>query len=142
MPKAPYRYFCPSHGGGLRLMPPEYRVWNAHASDDETLTLFEAPKGPRLPLPKAPPYPMLDGYVIPYGKDGEPLAGLKLTETALSCDVPGHSDDDPVVYCFVHAVCFKRPGRLEVGDVVLCPDWSSKAFDPMRFVSVKVSKVE
>jgi hypothetical protein len=141
-PKVPYRYFCPSHGGPLRLMPPEYRVWNAHASNEGTLTLFDAPKGPRLPLPKAPPYPMLDGEVIPYGKDGEPLAGLKLAETDWTCDAWGGSDD-PVVYCSVYDECFKRPGRLAVGDIVLCPSRSARdeAYDPMHFEKVEVAKV-
>jgi hypothetical protein len=145
MPEMPFRYWCPSHGGPLRLEPPEYRVWNAHGSEGGPLILFEPPKGPRLPLPKAPPYPMLDGYVVPYGKDGEPLAGLKLTEATWTCRAWGDSEDDPLVYCSTYDECFKPPGRLEVGDVMLCPprDWSwQEGYDPMRFVKVEVTDID
>lgn len=146
----PYRYFCPNAGGGLRLSPPEYRVWNAHGADDGKLSLFDPPTGPRLPLPKAPPYPMLDGCVVPFGKDGEPLANLELTETAGVCYGTGPPDGYPVAYpdgypayCWWGVSgsenCFMHPGRLAVGDIVLCPQ---EADDPMRFIKVKVTELD
>jgi hypothetical protein len=152
-----FRFWCPSHGAGLHMLPPEYRVWNAHDERDGELRLFDPPKGPGLPLPKAPPHPMLEGYVIPYGKDGEPLADLKLTEAEGTCYGTGEPDGYPLAYpdgypaqCWWHGPprggskdCFKRPGRLAIGDIVLCPQafWH-QAYDPMRFVKVKVTMFE
>jgi hypothetical protein len=47
------------------------------------------------------------------------------------------------VYCSVYDECFKRPGRLAVGDIVLCPSRSARdeAYDPMHFEKVEVAKV-
>jgi len=149
----PFRYWCPSHGAGLHQLPTEYRVWNGYGADDGRLSLFDPPKALSLSLPKAPPYPMLDGYVIPYGKDGEPLPNLTFTERSGTCSGTGEPDRYPLSYpdryparCWWDGSgsehCFKPPGPLELGDVVLCPDaaWE-KAYDPMRFLRVKVSKL-
>jgi hypothetical protein len=148
----PFRFRCPSHGAGLHQLPPEYRVWNGHGAQDGKIILFDPSKEPRLSLPKAPPHPMLDGYVIPYGKDDEPLVDLKLTETTGTCPGTGEPDRYPLAYpdrypvrCGWHGSgsndCFKQPGRLEVGHIVLCPEsgWY-EAYDPMRFVKVTVAK--
>jgi hypothetical protein len=149
-----FRYRCQSHGAGLHLLPPEDRVWNAHAAEDGQVRLFDPPKGPRLALPKAPPFPMLDGYVIPYGKDGEPLADLKVTEVAGTCYGTGEPDRYPLALpdqyparCWWHGSgsddCFKRPGRLAIGDVVLCPESAWKdVYEPMHFFKVKVVEFE
>ena len=149
----PFRYWCPSHGLGLHQLTHKYRVWNAHGAHDGKLSLFDPPKGTRLPLPQAPPHPMLDGYVIPYGKDGEPLPDLKLTEGDGTCYATG-GDEYPLAYPDQYSVkcwwpdsgsdnCFKRPGRLAIGDIVMCPHilWH-EANDPMRFVKVRVTKFE
>jgi hypothetical protein len=149
-----FRYWCQSHGAGLHLLPPEHRVWNADAEEDGQVRLFDPPQGPRLPLPKAPPYPMLDGFVVPYGKDGEPLEDLKLTEVKGTCYGTGEPDRYPLALpdgyparCWGHGSgndhCFKRPGRLALGDTVLCPMavWDD-VYDPMRFFKVKVVKFE
>jgi hypothetical protein len=136
------------------MLPPESRVWNAHGDEDGTISLFDEPKGSRLPLPEAPPYRMLDGYVIPYGKNGEPLADLKLTEVAGTCERgTGNPVDDPPSYpdryperCWWKSLgsydCFKQPGRVELGDVVLCPDaYWEKAYDPLHFFRVTVTEL-
>jgi hypothetical protein len=149
-----FRFWCPSHGAGLpHLVPAEYRVWNGHGDEEGKISLFDPPKGARLPLPKAPPHPMLDGHVIPFTQDGEPLADLKLTETEGGCSSGGMPAGYPRAYpdgypvrcgwggSGMHIECFKRPGPLAMGDVVLCPDapWK-KAYDPMRFIAVKVTE--
>jgi hypothetical protein len=151
----PFRFWCPGHGAGLHMLPPEHRVWNGHGDEEGSLSLFDPPKGARLPLPKAPPYPMLDGYVIPYGKDGKPLADLKLTAASGTCDQwlskpDGYPKEHPDGFperCWwgddsgsYH--CFKQPGRLEIGDTVLCPEafWH-EPYDPLRFVEVKLAKL-
>jgi hypothetical protein len=149
----PFRYWCPSHGAGLHQLPTEYRVWNGYGAADGRLSLFDPPEALSLSLPKAPPYPMLDGYVIPYGKDGQPLPDLTFTEISGTCSGTGAPDRYPLSYpdryparCWWDGSgsehCFKQPGRLELGDVVLCPDapWE-KAYDPMGFFRVKVSKL-
>jgi WD40-like Beta Propeller Repeat len=150
-PEMRFRFWCPSHGAQLRELPPEQRVWNAHGGQDGQLSLFDPPEGPRLPLPKAPPHPLLDGYVVPFGKDGEPLPDLKLTETTGTCERPGDLYGHPLGYPDRYPLrcswegsgsdnCFKQTRRLEIGDGVLCPDSrSEEAYDPMRFFRVKVS---
>jgi hypothetical protein len=151
----PFRYRCPSRGPGLHWIPTEYRVWNAHGAEDGSISLFEAPKGPRLPLPKAPPHPLLDGYVIPYGKDGAPLPDLKLTDKTGTCYRSAELDGYPLAYpdrygagrCYWpgHASddCFKQLGPVTVGDTLLCPAsvWD-EAYDPLRFVRLTVTKLE
>jgi WD40-like Beta Propeller Repeat len=150
----PFRFWCPSHGAGLHQLPTEDRVWNGHGAEDGKVSLFDPSKAPRLPLPKAPPYPMLDGYVIPYGKDGELLADLKLTETSGTCYGTGEPDRYPLSYpdryparCWWDGSgsehCFKQPGRLADGDIVLCPQsvWD-EVYDPMHFFKVKVTDLE
>lgn len=151
-----FRFWCPSHGAGLHMLPPDYRVWNGHGGKDGKLSLFDPPKGPRLPLPKAPPHPMLDGYVIPFGTDDKPLPGLELIEVDGTCERGtgiGGGDRYPLAYpdgyllrCWWDGSgsenCFKHPGPVEVGDTVLCPDapWK-EAYDPMRFFKVRVAKL-
>ena len=95
---------------------------------------------------------MLDGYVVPFGKDGDPLPDLKMTqEVSGTCDRAGEAGPYPLSLpdgyperCWWRGSgsqsCFKRPGRLEIGDVVFCPEafWH-EAYDPMQFVKVKVA---
>jgi hypothetical protein len=149
----PFRFWCPSHGQGLHLIPPEYRVWNGHGARDGTISLFDPPKGPRLPLAKAPPHPLLDGYVIPYGKDDLPLPDLKLTAVTGTCEVgtgmPGYPRAYPDRYpirCSWHPAeftdsCFSPQETVEAGDTVFCPDapWVQR-YDPMSFFAVKVTE--
>ena len=141
MPEMPFRYDCPSHGAGLHMIDPRFRVWNAQVDRDGKLGLVDTPRGPNLSLPKAPPYPLLDGYVVPFGKDGAPLAELHNTRT-----VSGSCDDEERRYpvrCFwghfLHNSCFKQPGRLQVGDFALCPDYWRSA-DPMSYLRVLISR--
>jgi hypothetical protein len=141
MPAMPFRYDCPSHGAGIHRINPRFRVWNAQSDHFGKLSLFDPPKGPRLSLPNVPPHPLLDGYVVPFGQDGEPLPELRYTRS-----VSGSCDDEERGYpvrCFwghfLHNSCFKQPGRLEVGDIALCPDyWRSP--DPMNFLKVQISR--
>jgi hypothetical protein len=146
----PFRFWCPSRGW-LHFVQTDYRVWNGQGSRDGTLSLFDPPKGPRLALPKAPPYPLLDGYVIPYGKDGEPLPDLKLTAVDGTCEFAPDPDGYPLAYpdryphhCFWQGYegfsCFRHERELAVGDILLCPDatWR-EPYDPMGFFEVKVS---
>jgi hypothetical protein len=149
-----FRFWCPSHGEGFHNLQPDFRVWNAYGDKDGQISLFDPPKGPRLPLPTAPPHPMLDGYVIPYSKDGLPLPDLKLTEVTGTCaggtGMPGY----PLVYtdrypvrCSWHPSeftdsCFSPRRTVEAGDTVFCPDAQWKQpFDHMSFFAVKVTDV-
>jgi hypothetical protein len=152
----PFRFWCPSHGAGIHRLPPEDIVWNAHGDEDGRISLFDEPKGPRLPLPNAPPHPLLDGWVIPYDNDGKPLAGLTLTTVGGYCEVEtamrGYPLDYPDRYslrcCWNDsdgsADCFTPRARAKVaiGDTVLCPDatWDH-AYDPMSFFAVRVTDV-
>jgi len=87
----PWSFQCPSHGGRFSDIDPAYRVWNAQLDRGGKLTLLEPPKGPRLRLPKAPPYPMRDGHILPFGSDGRPRPGLTFTKTvAGTCDWRGY----------------------------------------------------
>lgn len=147
----PFRYWCPSHGAGLHMLPSEYRVWNAHRERGGGVRLFEPPKGPRLPLPKAPSYPLLDGFVVPYAKDGEPLSALKLSDVTGSCswfeELSDHLPEDYPMRCWWgdsgNDHCFKPPGQLKVGDFALCPDyWYKKRYDPLGYVRVKIASIE
>ena len=76
-----FTFRCPSHGEQLRFLDPDERVWNAWIESSGKLSLFAAPKGPHLPLPKAPPYPMVDGYVIPFDGNGQVHQELTISET-------------------------------------------------------------
>jgi hypothetical protein len=150
----PFRFWCPSHGAGLHMLPPQGRIWNAHGSRDGTLSLFDLPTG-RLSLPNAPPYAMLDGYIYPYRKDGAPLPELKLTDETGTCYPTDGFDDYPLAYpdrypagrCYWPGYgsddCFKQPGPVAVGDILLCPAsiWD-KAYDPLRFIRLTVTKLE
>ena len=150
----PFRFWCPSHGAGVHRLPPDDLVWNAHGGKDGRISLFDEPKEPRLPLPKGPPHPLLDGWVLPYGEDGEPLAGLKLTTVVGYCEVetavPGYPLDYPDRYplqCYWNdsdgrADCFTPRAGVAIADTVLCPaaTWD-QAYDPMAFFAVKVTDV-
>jgi hypothetical protein len=148
----PFRYWCPSHGAGLHMLPPEYRVPNGHPQPDGGITLFDPAKGARLPLPKAPPYPLLDGFVVPFDENWEPIAALKLENVSGTCPwVEGSSkdlvDDRYALRCWWDGSggdnCFKRPGELKVGDFVLCPDfWYGARYDPMSFTRVEVTSTD
>ena len=149
----PFRFWCPSHGAGVHRLPPESLVWNAHGDEDGRISLFDEPKGPRLALPKAPQHPLLDGWVIPYGKDGEPLPDLKLTKVAGTCEVgamPGYPLAYPGRYsvrCFWGESegsenCFVPRATVAAGDTVFCPDaWWERRYDPMSFFAVEVTDV-
>lgn len=118
----PYSYRCASHGGALRVMDPQQRVWNAETDASAKLRLFDPPKAGRLPLPKAAPYPMFDGYIIPFDSKGQLRPGLTITETVeveATCYDPG-PDDYPGRCYLTYATCFRRPGGP--ADVVLCPE--------------------
>lgn len=144
-PAMPFRYDCPSHGAALNMIESAFRVWNGHTDEEGKLSLFDTPKRPHLALPKVPPYPIFDGYVVPFGTDGQPLPGLNVTET-----VTGECFEDDLaapdlgypVRCFwghsLHNECFKPPGSLEVEGFALCPDyWRSP--NPMSFFKVLIS---
>jgi hypothetical protein len=68
----PFRFWCPSHGAGVHRLPPDDLVWNAHGNDDGRINLLDDPKGARLPLPKAPAHPLLDGWSSPTAKMASP----------------------------------------------------------------------
>jgi hypothetical protein len=92
--------------------------------------------------------------VFPYGEDGEPLAGLKLTTVGGYCEVetamPGYPLDYPDRYprqCYWNdsegrADCFTPRATVAIGDTVLCPaaTWDHP-YDPMSFFTVKVTDV-
>ena len=147
-----FRYWCPSHGAGLHMLPPESRVWNAHRDRSGELRLLDPPKGARLPLPKAPPYPLLEGFVVPFTKDGEALPSLKLTDVTGTCSwlpdpLDPHAAEGYPVRCgwgdYGNNDCFKRPGALKAGDIVLCPNyWYRKRSDPLSFFKVTVARLE
>ena len=141
----PWSLQCPSHGGNFSYIDPDYRVWNAQVDKGGRLTLLEPPKGPRLALPKPPPYPMLDGYVLPFRGDGQPRLGLTFTETVGgTCTGGGYVDHPDSVRCgwkgkrfsYIHNECFKPPGRVAVGDIVLCP----KGAGSTSFLRVRLSE--
>jgi hypothetical protein len=150
----PFRFWCPSHGAGVHRLPPEDLVWNAHGEEDGKLSLFDEPKGSRLPLPKAPSHPMLDGWVMPYGKDRRPLPDLKLTKVAGTCEggtgMPGHPFAYPDRYgvqCYWRdgegrESCFTPEASVAAGDTVFCPTalWE-EPYDPLSFFAVKVTDV-
>jgi WD40-like Beta Propeller Repeat len=142
-----YSFECPSHGANLATMNPAQRVWNALVDKRGKLRLVKAPAGPRLPLPKAPPYPLLNGYVLPFNSDGTPRRGLTFTKTETgTCVGRGyikHPDSERCgwqehSFTYVDNDCFKAPGRpLRVGDVVLCPVGAGST----KFIRLKLSKV-
>ncbi len=143
----PFSFQCPSHGGKLRAMNPDRRVWNAQVDNSGKLMLVSAPKGPRLPLPAAPPYPLLNGYVLPFSSDGQPRPGLTFTKTVTgTCAGRGDVDHPDSLRCgwdernftYVDNSCFKAPGRLRVGDVVLCPEGAGST----SFIRLKLSKLD
>jgi len=148
----PFRFWCPSHGGGLDLLPPASRVWNGHGSEDGKISLFSPLTGPHLPLPKAPSYPLLDGFVGPYDKKGERLRALKVRDVRGGCEWFEEMSKDRVADEYPLRCgwgdsgsdsCFKRPGELSVGDFVLCPDyWYDRRYDPLSFVRVEVTSTE
>lgn len=146
MPEMLFRYDCPSHGAGLHMIEPKFRVWNAQSDDEGKLSLFDPPKGAHLSLPKVPAYPLVDGFVAPFDKDGQSLPGLRYTRTlAGTCDdALDEPDQGHPIRCgwghFLHNKCFKPPGPLDVGDFALCPDYWRSA-DPMRFIKVTVTRV-
>ncbi len=141
-----FSYQCPSHGDVLRNMNPAQRIWNAQVDEHGRLTLVEAPSGPRLRLPKAPPYPLLNGYVLPFTSDGQPRPGLTFTTTVTgACFTGGDIKHPDSMRCgwpgrkffYTDNSCFKAPGRVRVGDVVLCPEGAGST----RFVPVKLAKL-
>jgi hypothetical protein len=140
---------CPEHGAALDQIDPAYRVWNGQVDRKGRLRLLRPPKGRRLPLPKPPPYPMLNGYVLPFGPDGRPRPGLTFTETvrgtcgkggegyvryrdSVRCGSPHGSFE------YIDNSCFQPPGKVAVGDVVLCPESAgSTAFVRVKLVAIK-----
>jgi hypothetical protein len=143
----PFSFQCPSHGGGLRTMNPAQRDWNARVDKNGKLSLARPPKGQRLPLPKAPPYPLLNGYVLPFTRDGRPRRGLTLTKTVTgTCNGRGDIRHPDSVRCgwserkfsYIDNSCFKAPGRLRVGDFVLCPEGAGST----HFIRVKLSDLD
>ena len=142
----PFSYQCPSHGGALHTLDPAQRVWNAEVDKTGKLTLARAPRGPRLPLPTRSPYPLLNGYVLPFGTDGRPRPGLifarTLTGTCVGRGYVRHPDSlrcgwTKRGFTYVDDSCFKAPGRLRVGDVVLCPEGAGST----SFIRLKLSKL-
>jgi hypothetical protein len=85
---------------------------------------------------------MLNGYVLPFGDDGQPQPGLTFSETVSgTCFAGGYVDHPDSVRCgwgdYIHNSCFKAPGPMHVGDVVLCPEDAGST----SFLKVKLSKV-
>jgi hypothetical protein len=146
----PFSFQCPSHAGRLQQMNPQHRVWNAQVEKGGNLTLFDPPKGPRLPLPKPPPYPILNGYILPFGSDGKARPGLKFSETVDgNCDGAGSGDvlgDPDSVLCgwrhgsftYMDRHCFKPPGEVGPGDIVLCSEGAGST----SFIRVRLSAVD
>jgi hypothetical protein len=143
----PYSFQCPGHGERLKYMDPAQRVWNAQADERGKLRLVRAPKGARLPLPKAPPYPILDGYILPFDSDGNVRKGLTISEAQTgTCIGRGFVDHPDSVDCgwrdggfsYIDHHCFKPPGPLEVGDIVLCSEGAGET----SFIQLKLSKVD
>jgi hypothetical protein len=135
------------------MLPPEDRIWNAYGNGEGQLT-FLLPVSSRLPLPEAPPHPMLNGYVIPYGKDGQPLTDLRIRDRAGKCEaatgMPGYPLGYPDRYpvrCYWPGSdeesedCFSPQRTVEAGDTVFCPGsiWEPH-YDPMSFVAVEVTE--
>ena len=142
-----FSFQCPSHGGQLRTMNPQQRIWNAQIGEREQLRLIRAPKGPHLPVPKVPPYPLLDGWILPFTSHGRRRPGLIVTRTVSgSCIGPGavrHPDSvrcgwDERGFSYIANECFKPPGRLQVGDAVLCAESAGST----RFIQLKVAKLQ
>ena len=142
----PFSFECPSHGARLVAMNPAQRVWNAQLDHTGKLTLARPPTGPRLALPKAPPYPLLDGYVLPFTSDGQPRRGLVFTATRTgTCFDHGYVDHPDSLRCgwvkrgftYLDNYCFKAPGRLHVGDAALCSEGAGST----RFIRLKLSKL-
>lgn len=143
----PFSFQCPSHGGALGTMNPDQRVWNARIDRSGKLMLAKPPTRGRLPLPEAPPYPLLNGYVLPFNRDGKPRRGLSFTKTVTgTCVGRGDIRHPDSLRCawsgrkftYIHNSCFKAPGRLRVGDVVLCPEGAGSR----RFIRLKLSKLD
>lgn len=142
----PWSFQCPSHGGSNRDIDPAYRVWNAEVEKGGRLALFDLPKGARLPLPKLPPYPILDGYILPFGSDGQPRAGLTFAKTvAGACSKGGFVLNYPDsvrctwragTFSYLHNECFKPPSRAAIGDIVLCPEGAGAT----SFVRVRLTR--
>jgi hypothetical protein len=98
-------------------------------------------------VPKLPPYPLLNGYVLPFDSDGRPRPGLTFTEKVVgTCMGRGdvfHPDSmrcgwEGGEFSYLHNSCFKAPGPPRVGDVVLCPEGAGST----RFIQLKLSKVD
>jgi hypothetical protein len=146
----PFRFSCPDHGAPLQMLPAEYRVWNGYARQGGTVTLFDPPQARRLPLPPAPHYPLLDGFVLPFDKNWEPLPTLRLKEVDAAC--PWSKEWSKDLAYDIYALecgwdgwgrdhCFKRPGELKVGDFVLCSEYVYNGrYDPLSFTRVKVTR--
>jgi hypothetical protein len=126
-------------------MDPAQRVWNAQSEENGKLVLADPPKGNRLPLPTAPPYPILEGYIVPIASNGRPRAGLTVAETVQgTCTSDGYVNHPDSVRCgwpehgfdYLDNYCWKAPGRLRLASVVLCPEGAGST----RFVRVKLSK--
>jgi WD40-like Beta Propeller Repeat len=144
---APSSFQCAEHGANPHEVDPAYRVWNGAVPRNGRLRLLRPPRGGhRLPLPKPPPYPMLNGYVLPFGPDGRPRPGLSFTGTVHgTCGKGGEGyvrHPDSVRCGWPHGSmeygnnsCFKPPGKVAAGDVVFCPESAGST----AFIRVKLT---
>ena len=87
----------------------------------------------------------LNGYVLPFGSNGQPRAGLTFTKTVRgTCSGGGYVLHANSVRCvwqeshfsWLDNECFKPPGRVAIGDIVLCPEGAGST----SFVRVRLTE--
>jgi hypothetical protein len=145
----PFTFDCPSHGANKNEIRPNHRVWNAQVAHGGTLYLFRRPSGRRLPVPKRPPYPILDGYILLLDRSGKLRNGLTYTATVVgrcsgagSGDIIGYPNSiecgwQSGTFAEVDHECFKRSGPLRRGDIAYCSNGAGST----KFIRVKASSI-
>ena len=132
-------YVCPEHAVGLPGGPPRTGHNGRYFAKDGKIRLNRPPARP-IAVPKPAwvrRYPVMQGFIDPFDRDGKLRPGLRLRRPArpLSCGTYTDVNQSTLIGCGAGLYCFVPRLPVRNKEVIACPtDRGSRAFDRGRLV--------